>query len=77
MNRRSKLFAFGVLFLANLPAGLSARQSAVPAAPMPGDTMVDAIDGTVWLGTIRSPSGATPFGLEFRRNAKGALRLIE
>jgi outer membrane protein assembly factor BamB len=73
MNRRSNLLASSALILASLSARLPSQVPAVPAAPVPHDT----IDGTAWLGTLKSPSGSTPFGLEFRRNAKGALRLIE
>jgi outer membrane protein assembly factor BamB len=37
----------------------------------------DPIDGTVWLGSLTSPTGSTPFGVEFRRTARGALVLVE
>ena len=37
----------------------------------------DPIDGTKWLGTLSSPTGTTPFALEFRRSPKGALYLVE
>lgn len=37
----------------------------------------DPIDGTIWLGTLKSSTGFTAFGLKFQRSGKGGLYLIE
>jgi outer membrane protein assembly factor BamB len=76
MNRRDN-WAMRVLLLACLSAPLAAQDPPPAARAAAAPTPHDPIDGTFWLGTLRSPTDSAPIGFEFRRSPRGALYLVE
>ncbi len=77
MNQFGTQMTLVACLLAGWAPQLSGQGSS-PATPAPAAPVAhDPIDGTIWLGSITSPTGLSPYGLAFRRSPRGALFLVE